>query len=44
MAASSFKLPYRYLGSSGLRVSAICLGTMTFGVKEVATTSGRLLC
>ncbi|XP_064393769.1 1-deoxyxylulose-5-phosphate synthase YajO-like isoform X2 [Halichondria panicea] len=25
------KIPYRYLGNSGLKVSAICLGTMTFG-------------
>lgn len=23
-------MEYRYLGSSGVRVSAICLGTMTF--------------
>lgn len=28
------KLPYRYLGSSGLKVSTICLGTMTFGQRE----------
>ncbi len=25
------KIPYRYLGNSGLKVSALCLGTMTFG-------------
>lgn len=27
-------MKYRYLGSSGLAVSTICLGTMTFGQKE----------
>lgn len=27
-------LPYRYLGSTGLKVSSVCLGTMTFGKKE----------
>ncbi|MEC8393490.1 MAG: aldo/keto reductase, partial [SAR324 cluster bacterium] len=25
---------YRYLGQSGLLVSRICLGTMTFGMKD----------
>lgn len=34
--ANSTILPYRYLGNSGLKVSAICLGTMTFGVGEVS--------
>ena len=29
------KMPYRYLGNSGLKVSTICLGTMTFGIGEV---------
>jgi aryl-alcohol dehydrogenase-like predicted oxidoreductase len=28
---SATPLPYTFLGSSGLRVSALCLGTMTFG-------------
>lgn len=28
-------MTYRYLGKSGLKVSSICLGTMTFGHKEV---------
>lgn len=28
------QLPYRYLGNSGLKVSTICLGTMTFGQSE----------
>ena len=28
------QLPYRYLGSSGLKVSSLCLGTMTFGRDE----------
>jgi aryl-alcohol dehydrogenase-like predicted oxidoreductase len=27
-------MKYRYLGRSGLLVSRICLGTMTFGNKE----------
>ena len=26
---------YRYLGQSGLLVSRICLGTMTFGMKDL---------
>ncbi len=29
--ANASKIPHRYLGSSGLKVSALCLGTMTFG-------------
>ena len=28
------KMLYRYLGQSGLLVSRICLGTMTFGMKD----------
>lgn len=35
--AEPFSLPYRYLGSSGLKVSTICLGTMTFGQGEVSS-------
>jgi len=35
MASSDVKLPYRYLGSSGLKVSTLCLGAMTFGQREV---------
>ena len=27
-------MEYRYLGRSGLRVSNLCLGTMTFGANE----------
>ena len=34
-AQSEQQLPYRYLGNSGLKVSTICLGTMTFGIREV---------
>jgi aryl-alcohol dehydrogenase-like predicted oxidoreductase len=30
---SELKMKYRYLGNSGLLVSRICLGTMTFGTK-----------
>lgn len=32
--ATPLCLPYRFLGSSGLKVSTLCLGTMTFGEKE----------
>ena len=33
----STKLPYRFLGSTGVKVSSLCLGTMTFGrVEEVS--------
>ena len=35
MASGCAKLPYRYLGNSGLKVSALCLGAMTFGQREV---------
>ena len=35
-------LPYRYLGKSGLKVSTLCLGAMTFGQQEVS--SGTLRC
>ena len=35
MASGCTKLPYRYLGNSGLKVSALCLGAMTFGQREV---------
>jgi len=35
MDSSDVKLPYRYLGSSGLKVSTLCLGAMTFGQREV---------
>ena len=35
MANGCTKLPYRYLGNSGLKVSALCLGAMTFGQREV---------
>ena len=34
-------MEYRYLGTTGLRVSAICLGTMTFGGDTSTTSSGR---
>ena len=27
-------MKYRYLGRSGLLVSRVCLGTMTFGMKD----------
>ena len=33
--ATAVHLPYRYLGKSGLKVSALCLGAMTFGQQEV---------
>ena len=33
---------YRRLGSSGLEVSAICLGTMTFGDRTDAATARQI--
>ena len=33
---SRSKIGYRFLGKSGLKVSDICLGTMTFGPREVS--------
>lgn len=36
-------MEYRLLGSSGLRVSELCLGTMTFGGEADEPTSHRLL-
>ena len=36
--AGAVYLPYRYLGKSGLKVSSLCLGTMTFGQQEVYDT------
>ena len=33
--ATAVHLPYRYLGKSGLKVSSLCLGAMTFGQQEV---------
>ena len=36
-------MEYRTLGRSGLRVSPICLGTMTFGDRTDARTAGRIV-
>ena len=39
-------MDYRRLGRSGLKVSEICLGTMTFGQREAArrvSQEGRIL-
>ncbi len=33
---------YRYLGASGLKVSDLCLGTLTFG-REVSEQASRTL-
>ena len=33
----SSKVCYNYLGKSGLKVSNICMGTMTFGDRKVIT-------
>ena len=30
---------YRYLGKSGLKVSDVCLGTMTFGERKVSRST-----
>jgi len=34
-------MEYRYLGMTGIRVSSICLGTMTFGGDTARDSSGR---
>ena len=36
-------MQYRTLGSSGVAVTTLCLGTMTFGREADETTSGRLM-
>jgi len=36
-------MEYRYLGNTGLRVSELCMGTMTFGEWVDEATSHRLL-
>src|SRR3712207_4836884 len=36
-------IEYRFLGRTGLRVSTLCLGTMTFGHKTSEADSHRLL-
>ena len=33
---SSPKLPYRFLGTTGVKVTSLCLGTMTFGQAGVS--------
>jgi len=33
---SSPKLPYRFLGATGVKVTSLCLGTMTFGQAGVS--------
>ena len=38
MAASQGKCSYNFLGRSGLKVSNICLGTMTFGDRKVCSS------
>lgn len=34
---------YRYMGRTGLQVSELCLGTMTFGRESDEATSHRML-
>ena len=36
-------MKFRYLGKTGLKVSALCLGTMTFGREADAETSHAIL-
>ncbi len=36
-------MEYRYVGSSGLRVSPICMGTMSFGTWSDKSESSRIL-
>src|SRR5215510_8680213 len=37
------KMQYRVLGSSGLKVSQLCLGTMMFGGPTDAASAGRII-
>src|SRR5262245_9419100 len=37
------RMDYRFLGRTGLRVSALCLGTMTFGREADEATSHAIL-
>ena len=36
-------MEYRKLGRTGLTVSRLCLGTMTFGFQTDEATSGRIM-
>jgi hypothetical protein len=36
-------MEYRYLGRTGLKVSELCLGTMTFGAATDESTAHRML-
>ena len=36
-------MEYRYIGKSGLRVSAISLGTMNFGATTSETTARKII-
>ena len=36
-------MQFRNLGNTGLRVSELCLGCMTFGRESDEETSGRLI-
>lgn len=40
---SGFDMPYRRLGASNLRVSALCLGTMMFGDQTDEAEAGRIM-
>jgi aryl-alcohol dehydrogenase-like predicted oxidoreductase len=37
------QMPYRRLGASGLKVSPLCLGTMTFGETTTAADAGSII-
>ena len=37
------KMDYRRLGASGLMVSPLCVGTMTFGERTDAATAARIV-
>lgn len=39
--AAGRELGYRYLGNSGIKVSTLCLGAMTFGQTDVRAGGGR---
>ncbi len=43
IASGEWMMQYRYMGRTGLKVSALCLGTMTFGREADEATSHAIL-
>jgi len=44
MASSGVKLQYNYLGKTGLKVSELCFGAMTFGESQLPSESDQQSC